>query len=713
VSWESHWWRVYLLPAAILQSVMIRGGYDTGREVIENFTSLGIVGGPMGLGLFAVALAPLLPLSYEFARVYQAYDYRHFFRAFLGRGWIAFEVLCLAMFALVFAVVAAPAGTLFEDQFQGVNERLDGWTHESHGAILSRPKRAVVAILCVGLGGGSLFGVVDPIARHYSALAWRFFAPYIVPLSTWRVYRLRAEKSAVAVVGIFVMSLHADVGRAQTASSEGSAESCAALKTARFLGVLDAPTQIASARLVPASERLPAYCEVTGLVSQRVGILVALPAMRWNSKLLEQGCGGFCGGNLPKIVKNFGASFLSDPLRRGYAFAMYDGGHSGEGTSARWAYNNLQAQFDFGIRAPHVAALAAKAIVNSYYGSAPTKSYFRGCSSGGAQALSEAQRFPWDFDGILAGAPSPTFSGPMMNYLWAARALAGTINYTDLQLVHAHAVAKCDLDDGVEDGVIGDPLHCVFDPAELQCEAEHKDGCLTPAQVAAVKKVYSGPMNAQGEKLTTGGPLPGSELNWIADHVSGAYIAGDAPEPWPKEYFAYVGFMPAPGPIWMPANFDFDRDYKRLRTAESLFGAADNPDLRRFKAAGGKLILYQGGQDQSDVPTDSIDYYQTTQKTMGGHRAMLEFFRLFLLPGMNHCVGGPGASAVDYLSYLEAWVEKSQAPDVIIGSHEDNNRETPKTVFTRPIYPYPLLAKYKGSGDPSDAASFVPVGGQE
>jgi len=365
-----------------------------------------------------------------------------------------------------------------------------------------------------------------------------------------------------------------------------------------------------------------------------------------------------------------------------------------------------------------VAALAGKAITEHYYKTPSAKSFFSGCSSGGQQALSEAQRFPWDFDGILSGAPSPTFSGPMMYYLWSARALIGTVDRADLELLHAGAVAKCDMDDGVGDGVIGDPLHCPFDPAELLCKRGQTAHCLTTAQVAAIRKVYSGPTTSQGERIYTGGPLPGSELNWMTDDLSGAYVLGGNAAPWSKEYFAYVGFMPAPGPTWKPEDFDFDRDYKRLRMAESLFGAADNPDLRKFKAAGGKLILYQGGADQSDIPTDAIDYYETAEKTMGGRAATQEFFRLFVIPGMNHCNGGAGAFAIDYLTYLEAWVERGEAPEAMIGAHvrSDNYDDwtrfplnPAKVSFTRPVYPYPVRAKYKGAGDPNSAASFGPI----
>ncbi|MGB7601136.1 MAG: tannase/feruloyl esterase family alpha/beta hydrolase, partial [Candidatus Sulfotelmatobacter sp.] len=417
----------------------------------------------------------------------------------------------------------------------------------------------------------------------------------------------------------------------------------------------------------------------------------------------------------------------------------FDGGHSSRAgdsnSNALWGYNDLQTVFDFGVRAPHVAALAGKAITERFYGKPPAESYFAGCSSGGQQALSEAERFPWDFNGILSGAPSPTFSGPMMYFLWGGRALAGKVTQGDLRLVHEHALAMCDRDDGVKDGVIGDPLHCNVHLPDLLCKGAYKEGkCLTAEKIEEVRKVYSGPTTSKGVKIYTGGPLPGSELNWINDGRSGRFDAyvNDAGKVagWSGEYFRYIGFMPAPGPSWKAADFDFDRDYKRFGMAEELMGYADNPDLRKFKAAGGKMILYQGGADQSDIPTDAIDYYDTAEKTMGGRASTQDFFRLFLIPGMNHCLGGEGAWSIDYLSYLEDWVERGKAPAVMIGSHLDLGpfwrahssepdffeqierfRKDPRNVkFTRAIYPYPVRAVYRGKGDPNRASNWAPVG---
>jgi hypothetical protein len=544
----------------------------------------------------------------------------------------------------------------------------------------------------------------------------------------WRM-RVRNVLVVLAIVAhsVFTACSAAASTDGQTQSPVGLSARCASLVNTDLTGLLDAPTQVTDAKLVAATAGVPAYCEVRGYVSPTVGFMMRLPAANWNGDFYERGCGGYCGA-----LDVEGKEFLG-PLRRGYAYLMFDGGHQVGLDSALWGYQNLQAQFDFGVRAPHVAALAGKAVTEQYYGRAPRKSYFSGCSSGGQQALSEAERFPWDFDGIIAGAPSPTFSGPMMYYLWGGRVLSGVVHEVDLKLVHDKAVAKCDMDDGVKDGVIGDPLHCKFDPGVLACKSGYKQGeCLTAAQIAAVRKVYSGPTTSKGEKIYTGGPLPGSELNWMnnsaREEIAGKYCCAyvdnsGAIARWAGDYFSYIGFMPAPGPSWKISDFDFDRDYKRLRMSESLFGAADNPDLRKFKAAGGKLILYQGGQDQSDIPTDAVDYYETVERLMGGRAGTQDFFRLFLVPGMDHCTGGAGAFAIDYDAYIEAWVEKGQAPDKMIGAHVKGTNwleslllafpldpGTPIT-FTRPVYAYPQQAKYRGSGDPNDAGNFEPVGG--
>jgi feruloyl esterase len=515
-----------------------------------------------------------------------------------------------------------------------------------------------------------------------------------------------------------------------------SESKCEALSEMDFSTVPDAPTRITAAKLVRDGVGTPS-CEIDAYVAPQVGLQLRLPVNTWNGKFIEVGCGGWCG--------SIASGACDRPLQKGYACAASDMGHKGDSQDLLWASNNLPAQSDFGFRATHVAALAGKAIAEHYYGSQPRHSYFLGCSTGGYQGVMEAQRFPWDFDGIVAGAPDIDEPSANLRALWAARAFlndAGKPRLTDeqLNLVHAAVLARCDMDDGVRDGIIGNPLSCQFDPKELQCATGHRSNeCLTAAQVEVVRKLYAGPMTTKGEKTSTGGFLPGSELLW-----------GDF---WPAESteqffrFALAGFIPAQGrKEWTYKDFDFDRDYRRLGGAPWYDNS--NPDLRKFKQAGGKLLVYHGGNDTVDLPGAVIDYYETVERTMGGRAATQQFFRMFLIPGMNHCWGGSGAYAIDYLQYMEQWVESGKAPEVMVGSHvsdvyllslplaekwtkladalhvsltkdlrlllAESELKIPldpavPISFTRSVYPYPATAKYSGHGDVNDAASFVPV----
>ncbi len=451
---------------------------------------------------------------------------------------------------------------------------------------------------------------------------------------------------------------------------------------------------------VAADAQGPAYCQVTGYVAPNVGFEMRLPAVSWNGKMLEVGCGGDCG--------YIAAGACRGPLERGYACIATDTGHRGQGGA--WASNDLEALIDFAYRAIHVVAIAGREVVKRYYDTPPKHSYFFGCSTGGRQGLIEAQRFPWDFDGIISGAPWIQDSDSAMNYVWTARALP-VLSRADLELVHARALAACDSDDGVADGIIGNPARCAFDPRTLLCSAGKDAGCLTAPQVDAVRKVYEGPVDSQGHKLFPRGAMPGSELNWIDGN--------DENENWAKLYFRYLT-VPSPGRNWTPRDFNFDTDSKRFASGiqESLFSAA-NPDLRKFRAAGGKLIVYQGWNDESTMPAMTIDYYELVVRAMGGD----DFLRLYLVPGMNHCGGGDGAFAVDYLTALEQWVERGIAPDVLLAAHPKTLLDSDTTTyapllrkfpiaaadvtFTRPLFPYPRYAVYRGKGDVRDSASFV------
>ena len=487
------------------------------------------------------------------------------------------------------------------------------------------------------------------------------------------------------------------------------------LPTADFTTIQDAPTQVTEARVVDATSDVPAHCRVGGYVSPNVEFVLRLPrSSDWNGNFLEASPGGYGGSTEAR------APWCLEGLRRGYACITHDTGHTGISSRASWAYNNLQAEFDYGIRGHHVVALAGKAIIEHYYGRAPEFSYHVGSSGGGKQGMVEAQRFPWNFDGILAIVPSNVTSTGVM-ILWNALATHdedGNPLFTpaDLDVLHEGALAACDADDGLEDGIIGgDPRTCEFDPAALTCEPGQRSGCLSPVQVEGARKVYEGPVTSKGEKLSKYFPfypaLPGSE--------KGTYFSMD--REYKTNYWQYMGFNPDPGPSWKATDFDFDHDYKRTGMMDAIVMGYSNPDLRNFKAAGGKLMIIQGWEDSgANGPRVSVDYYEMAERIIGGRASTQEFYRLFMIPGGAHGNSGDGAASGDFLSYLEAWVEKGQAPDMMIGYHtEDWAKDTTGLLrglknpdryeFTRAHYPYPLQARYKGSGDPNDYRSFEPV----
>jgi len=539
------------------------------------------------------------------------------------------------------------------------------------------------------------------------------------------------------VLACFVIAAFINMvpGSARAATNEADSR-CQALAGDQFLSLADAPTKITQARfasdaveilqdlarfaapdvVTEAKKSLAGilpYCRVSGYVLPTVGFELLLPASHWNGKFLHVGCGGWCGS--PVLLAE---TVMTCALHSNYACIGTDMGHTS--MDGLWFRNNLQAQTDFSYRATHVVTLAGKAIIERYYASKPKRSYFDGCSTGGYQGMVEAQRYPLDFDGIIAGAPDMDESDLAVRTVWIKQNFMGrdgkpVLNHDEIQLLHQAALAKCDLDDGVKDGIISDPMHCKFDPAELLCKAGKTNQCLSAAQVQAVRNIYGVPVNSKGVQLSSRGVFPGSEMSWteMADYA------------WGDPYFKDTTLLTTSENEWKYTNFDFDRDF--ARSGVGVLFADTNPDLRLFKAAGGKLISYQGGNDTSEIPGAVFDYYETVEKTMGGRAATQDFFRLFAIPGMGHCTGGVGADAADFLGHLEAWVELGEAPDRILSGHYKEispaeahlfgepypyrkfPADTSKLSFTRPLYPYPHYPKYKGAGDPNRAENFEPV----
>jgi pimeloyl-ACP methyl ester carboxylesterase len=452
---------------------------------------------------------------------------------------------------------------------------------------------------------------------------------------------------------------------------------CQALQGARWTTLPSAPTWVVSATYHAQTAQRRSYCDVEGYVNPTVNFGLWLPAAGWNGRYLAHGCGGSCGVVAMEIA-------CDQLLRDGYACIQTDMGHRSSQVDNNWAANNLQGLVDFGYRATHVATVAGKAITTAFYDAPPRWSYFYGCSTGGRQAMVEAERFPDDFDGIVAIAPVDVGPFGASNYVPPgsmnedARGQA-ILTDLDIPMIYKAVMASCDLKDGVADGLFA-PGDCAFDPGVLLCKpdrAAEPHTCLNAEQVDLVRRFY-----AKGAQR-------GSELNWI-DNLSRA-----------------------PGP-----QTQFAQPRGELSTFETLDNAG-NPDLKAFKAHGGKLILAHGTTDLIVLPGQTIDYYETATRVMGGPQNTTDFFRFFLIPGMDHCSGGDGAWGVAYMAPLTRWVEGGMAPDKLIGVHPklgakldyfgmDTARLMPeKIAFSRPHFPYPIKAYYSGKGDPNQASSFV------
>jgi Tannase and feruloyl esterase len=509
----------------------------------------------------------------------------------------------------------------------------------------------------------------------------------------------------------------AQSGQTIAAPPSADAQRCAALATEDFEGLPDAPTRISSARLVdapPADPQSPGvlaspikqFCQVLGYVApqNKFELRLPLPA-QWNQRFHLTPCAGFCGG------VNGNACNLT--LARGYASITGNGGHDGgPGFDGVWAANNPNLQEDFAWRHNHVITIAGKAITTKFYGQPIARSYMSGCSKGGHAALMEAQRFPEDFDGLLSIAPVYDLTGRVIAGAWHAQAVAdarggSVLSNAVAETVHKSVLARCGAQAGVEEGLVTDPASCDWRPEMIACSAtKSESGCLTDRQVGAVKHLMRPAINSKGEVVYAYGDIAGTATEWAGWH----YGRGNNPAA-PSAYANYIlhdqflKYMadPTVRKDVDPLKFDFDRGPASLARARKLYDAT-SPDLRRFKSRGGKLLMWHGLSDAAILATSSIGYFEDVQKLMGGRAATVDFFRLFLVPGVHHCAGGPGLTDFDAVTLLENWVEKGEAPDVMIAARKVNG----VTERTRPIYPYPVLARYSGQGDPKQASSFVP-----
>src|SRR5262245_24427266 len=438
---------------------------------------------------------------------------------------------------------------------------------------------------------------------------------------------------------------------------------------------------------------LPSFCRVMATLAPSadsdIKIEVWLPTSGWNGKLLSVGNGGWTG--------SISYAAMGDALgARGYATASTDTGH--DGGSGQFALGHPEKLVDFGWRAVHEMTVKSKAVVDAFYGRAPERTYWAGCSSGGKQGLKEAQKFPEDYDGIVAGAPANYWTHLVTQSLWAAQATlkdpASAIPRDKYAVIHDAAVARCDASDGVRDGVIEDPSRCQFDPKTLLCSNGDGPSCLTAPQVAAAQKIYAPARNPRTGQEIFPGLAIGSEMGWAA------LAGGPRPLSIADDHYKFVVFK---NPDWDFRTLDFDRDLELADRIDRDFGLnANDPDLREFAGRGGKIVMYHGWNDQLIAPASSINYLKSVEKALGSAKTS-DLMRLFMVPGMTHCAGGDGTASFDMLKVLEQWVEQKQPPQRIVASRFENNA----LVRTRPLCPYPQIARYSGTGSTDDAANFA------
>ncbi|MFF1679766.1 tannase/feruloyl esterase family alpha/beta hydrolase [Streptomyces sp. NPDC058256] len=481
--------------------------------------------------------------------------------------------------------------------------------------------------------------------------------------------------------------------------------------------VPDAPTRITSATVVEATATVPAYCFVKGYVAPQVNFELKLPLSTWKGRYLQQGCGGLCGYISATTFPTAPDPVCEAQASGDFALAATDDGHTSPGPfSAEGWGQDQQLRIDFGYRAVHVVSVAAEAVMKEYYGTPPRYSYFNGCSDGGREGLMEAQRYPEDFDGIIAGAPAAYMPFLASEHTaWVARANTGAdgspvLTADKLPGLHSAVLTACDGDDGLVDDQIDDPRTCDFDPASIQCPAGvDRTDCLTPAQVTAARKLYAPPTDENGQLLYPGREEPGSEISWAGPPIPWITAPSGVPTFAPvtaDNYLRYLAF-----PVGQPGvpltDWEFtSQNFAKLLPEQRTIAGLD-PDLSEFRDAGGKLILYHGWADTLIPPTGTTNYYRAVQDTMGGPAATNRFARLFMFPGLYHCTGGgPGPDNSDLVHQLVGWTERGAAPQKIIATRADANGNATRT---RPVYPYPIVARYKGTGSIDDAANFAPA----
>jgi feruloyl esterase len=497
------------------------------------------------------------------------------------------------------------------------------------------------------------------------------------------------QVKTLALVMLLVMLLAAHTAHAATCDSvKNLGLSNATITTAEAV----APGAFTPAQgNATAFRNLPEFCRVAATLrpssDSEIKIEVWMPASGWNGRLQSVGNGAWAG--------TIGYGAMATAVAAGYAAASTDTGHTGN--NANFIPGHPEKVVDFAYRAVHEMTVAAKVIIAAYYGSGPRFSYWTGCSTGGRQALTAAQRYPGDYDGILAGAPAIYATRLQGTQVWSAQVVhkdeASYIPPAKYPLLHGAVLQQCDASDGIKDGVLENPAACKFEAKSLTCKDGDAASCLTAAQAEAAAKLYAGPKDSRTGQPLFPGLARGSELGW-------ATLAGPRPMSLADELYKHLVFE---NPNWDFKTLNPDTDFARAqKTIGSTLDAID-PNLKPFTDRGGKLLMYHGWSDPGISPFNTVQYYDNVVKTMGGTSKTSNSIRLFMLPGVNHCRGGAGPDTFDGIGALVDWVEKGKAPDQIVASHLTNG----KIDRTRPLCPYPQVAAYKGSGSTDEAVNFI------
>jgi feruloyl esterase len=484
-----------------------------------------------------------------------------------------------------------------------------------------------------------------------------------------------------------------------------------------MVGALPQLPDVAISSVVREAQPVP-HCKIAGVIGPEIHFELLLPDA-WNGKFVMGGGGGFVGS-----VMN--TSLMFGSLQAGYATVGTDTGHQGHPLDASWALNNLERLVNFGHQAVHRTAVTAKALTTAYYGEDISRSYFTGCSRGGGHGFTEAQRYPGDFDGIVAGSPAFDFPGVAAAATQISAAMfpdpsdlqEAVVGPAEQSLIESSYLAICDGQDGLEDGILNDPRRCEFDVGTLLCKREKTDSCLSEEQLAAVRVVYEGPKDSQGRSLYYGFPFGGESAaggwsRWLTgglkyltdlDEFQGGVDAGDFEAPAePNAYFGFgngiMRYFIYNDPEWSYVDYDYDNLAKdAARVAETL--NSTDPDLSEFRERGGKLLIYNGWSDNAQTSLAFADYYE---QVLAHDETAADDVRLFLMPGVEHCFGGPGPSWVNFLDEIDRWVESGEAPGQIVAYWLD---ETMQPTGSRPVCAYPAVLQYDGEGDTRDAASF-------